>query len=147
MSILKVISGIIKPVTDLIDNLHTSDEEKLELKNQLTVVENEFASKVLEYDTKLMESRSSAILAEAKGESWLQRNWRPMMMLLFAGLLGSYWLGFSPKNMSQETLNQLFALLKLGIGGYIAGRSVEKVTKVLTGGSVLSALKNLKKGK
>jgi hypothetical protein len=48
-------------------------------------------------------------------------------MLGFFGLLASYWLGYSPPNLSQETLGNLFDLLKIGIGGYVVGRSAEKV--------------------
>lgn len=49
MGILSFLSGAIKPITELVDNLHTSDEEKGKLVNELTVLENQMSSKLLEY--------------------------------------------------------------------------------------------------
>ncbi len=127
MSIFSFVAGIFKPAADLVDNLHTSTEEKLALQNEFTKLRNEASAKLLDYESKLIESKSKIIMAEAQGQSWIQRNWRPCMMIFFAFLLGSYWYGYTPKNMGQETVNNLFELLKLGIGGYIVGRSAEKI--------------------
>ena len=90
-------------------------------------MQQEITNRVIEYETKLMDNQAKVILAEAQGESWLQRNWRPLMMVWFAILLGLYWFGLTPPNLSQETINQLFTLMQLGIGGYIIGRSGEKI--------------------
>lgn len=70
------------------------------------------------------------ILAEANG-NWLQRSWRPMMMLFFAGLVGARWFGYSAPNMSEAEIMELWAIVKLGIGGYTIGRSVEKVAPAI----------------
>lgn len=121
------LSNLVEPVTKLIDEVHTSEEEKLAIKAEMLKMQQQITSQVLDYESKLMEAQSNIILAEAKGDSWLQRNWRPMMMVWFASLLGLYWFGYTPPNMSQETLNNLFTLMQLGIGGYIVGRSGEKI--------------------
>lgn len=121
------LSEVVKPVTNLIDELHTSDEEKLAIKAEMFKIQQDITGKVIDYESKLMENQSKIILAEAGGESWLQRNWRPLMMVWFATLLGLYWFGFTPPNLTQETINQLFILMQLGIGGYIVGRSGEKI--------------------
>ena len=60
-SIFGFVSNIIKPVTDMVDKLHTSDDEKLTLRNELAKIENTFNLKVMEYETKLLEARSSII--------------------------------------------------------------------------------------
>jgi len=132
MSIFSFIGEIFKPAADLVDNLHTSDEEKLKLQNAFVKMQNEASGKLLEFEAKLVEAQSKIITAEAQGQSWLQRNWRPLTMLVFNGLLVSYWLGKMPPNMTQETINNLFDLLKLGIGGYICARSAEKVVPKIT---------------
>ena len=80
MGVLDFLSGIVKPITDLIDNLSTSDEERGKLQNELTKIENEFLAKALEYKSKLLDSQGRIVEAEAKGQSWLQRNWRPITM-------------------------------------------------------------------
>lgn len=131
MSILTTIFGfvsnIIQPVADMVDDLNTSDEEKLELKNKLVELENAMQMKVIEYETKLMDSQASIIKSEATGKSWLQRNWRPLMMVFFAIMLGMYWFGYKPEYLSEEALSNLFDLIKIGIGGYVIGRSAEKI--------------------
>ena len=89
----------------------------------------EAAKQTLEMDHAELRAASDIILAEAKGESWLQRNWRPMLMLWFAGLVGAHWLGYTPANLSQETIDHLLTIVQVGVGGYVVGRSAEKVAK------------------
>lgn len=125
MSILTFIGGLIKPATDLIDNLHTSAEEKLQLTNEMRAIENGLATKVIEYETKLMEAKASVINTEAKGESWLQRNWRPITMLVFLTLIVLHYLGL----LAFPIADQMWSLLQIGIGGYIVSRGAEKVMK------------------
>lgn len=121
------LTNLISPVTNLIDELHTSEEEKLKIQSEMFKLQTEITGKVMEYETKLLDAQSSIIMAEAGGESWLQRNWRPMMMIWFAVLLGMFWFGLTPPNITQATIDNLFTLLQLGIGGYIVGRSAEKI--------------------
>ena len=121
------LSELVSPVTKLIDELHTSEEEKLQIKAEMFKLQQDITNKVIAYETQLMDNQAKVILAEAQGESWLQRNWRPLMMIWFAVLLGMYWFGFTPANLSQQTIDQLFLLMQLGIGGYIVGRSGEKI--------------------
>lgn len=47
MGVLDFLRGIVKPITDLIDNLSSSDEERGKQQNELTKIENEFLGKVL----------------------------------------------------------------------------------------------------
>lgn len=121
------LTNLISPVTNLIDQLHTSEEEKLKIQSEMFKLQTEITGKVMEYETKLLEAQSNIIMAEAKGDGWLQKNWRPLMMIWFAVLLGMFWFGLTPPNITQETIDSLFTLLQLGIGGYIVGRSAEKI--------------------
>lgn len=123
MNILSFIGEIFKPAAKLIDDLHTSDEEKLTLKNKLTVIQNEMHSKVIDYETKLLDSQSSIIIAEASGQSWMQRNWRPITMLTFLGLVVCDSFGWLANPLAAEA----WTLLQIGLGGYVTGRSIEKV--------------------
>lgn len=67
------------------------------------------------------------IVAEAKSGSWLTQNWRPITMLWFAGLVGAHWLGYTPENLPEEQVEKLLDIVQIGIGGYVVGRSAEKV--------------------
>ncbi len=71
--------------------------------------------------------RAGVIKAEAQGDSWLQRSWRPIVMLVFTALIVCRWLGWSAPDLSEAVELKLFSIVQLGIGGYIASRGIEKV--------------------
>jgi len=102
------------------------------------------AVKIREIEAQLeqtrLEVRGQAVQAEAKGESWLQRNWRPLTMVWFSALIGGYWFGYTPDNLSDEAVLSLFGLIKLGLGGYVIGRSAEKITKEISGSGLLGKM-------
>jgi tRNA G37 N-methylase TrmD len=123
MGVLSLIGGILKPVTSLIDNLHTSDEEKITLHNELSSIENSFAERVLDYEAKITQMKADVIMTEAKGDSWLQRNWRPLTMLTFLTLIVAHYCGI----LAFEIADQMWTLLQIGIGGYIGSRGAEKI--------------------
>ena len=125
MNILSFIGEIFKPAASLIDNLHTSTEEKLTLKNKLTVIQNEMHSKIIDYETKILASQTAIITAEANGQSWIQRNWRPITMLTFLALVVCDSFGWLANPLAAEA----WTLLQIGLGGYVAGRSVEKTVQ------------------
>lgn len=123
MNIFSFISQIFEPAVKLIDDVHTSTEEKLQLKNTLSTIQNEMHSKVLQYETKILESKTAIITAEAAGQSWLQRSWRPITMLTFLALVVCDSFGWLANPLAAEA----WTLLQIGLGGYVAGRSLEKV--------------------
>lgn len=73
---------------------------------------------------------ASIVALEARG-NWLQRSWRPLMMLFFAALVGARWFGFSAPNMSEAEVLELWGIVKLGLGGYTIGRTAEKITPAI----------------
>ena len=128
MGVLDFLGGIVKPFTDLIDNLTTTDEERGKLINELTKIENEFLGKALEYESKLLDSQSRVVEAEAKGQSWLQRNWRPITMLTFLILVVCDSFGWLAFRLS----NEAWTLLQIGLGGYVVGRTGEKIVEKIS---------------
>lgn len=110
-----------------IDKIFPNKEEAEKLKAQITL-------EAMKGDAKELESATQIIIAEASGESWLQRNWRPLLMLWFAALLGAHWLGYTPDNLGEETILKLLDIVQVGIGGYVLGRSGEKMVKAYKGG-------------
>lgn len=123
MGILSFLSAAVKPVTDLVDELHTSDEEKGQIKHAMLTLQNEMSSQVLALEGQLLAARSSIINTEASGESWLQRNWRPITMLTFLVLVVLDAFGLTQFRLAGEA----WTLLQLGLGGYVLGRSAEKI--------------------
>lgn len=122
------LAGIIKPVADLIDNVHTSEEERLEIKAKLFQMQNEMSAKVMDYEARLLEAQTKVITAEAQGQSWLQRTWRPITMLTFLVLVVADTFGLTEFRLAAEA----WTLLQIGLGGYVVGRSAEKVIPKVT---------------
>jgi hypothetical protein len=86
---------------------------------------------VLDYEKSVQANQSSVIISEAKGESFLQRNWRPITMLWFCIIIAMYWFGVSPPNATEAVILELFGIIKLGLGGYTIGRSGEKIAATI----------------
>lgn len=121
--VLDFIAGIFKPVTDLVDELHFSGEEKARARAGIVQAQSALTFKMLEYEAKLMEHQASVIKAEAAGQSWLQRSWRPITMLTFLVLVVCDSFGL----LQFRLADQAWTLLQIGLGGYVIGRSAEKV--------------------
>ncbi len=135
MAIPAWLLGIFKPITELVDELHTSKEEKGQIEVALTGALTEAGVKILDYETKLAQAQSNIIIAEAQGQSWLQRNWRPVMMLTFGFIvlwnhaLAPIFAWLFDAVLPELTLpGGLWTTIQIGIGGYIGGRSLEKIT-------------------
>lgn len=127
--IVNAVTGLFSGLIGAIDDWHTSDEEKLTIKMQMFLAQGKLMSTVFDYEKQMMQMQADIITSEAKSEHWLVASWRPITMLTFVGLVAAHWFGFTPENMPQETVDNLFLLVQLGLGGYVVGRSAEKVAK------------------
>ncbi|QDE27280.1 3TM-type holin [Paremcibacter congregatus] len=78
-------------------------------------------------EMKELDAAMKIIVAEAQGGAWLQRSWRPVTMLTFTGLIVAKWLGVTAPGITEQIELELFAIIKIGLGGYVFGRSAEKV--------------------
>lgn len=89
----------------------------------------ELAQMVAGGELQTMANRFNVIIAEAQSDSWLTRSWRPITMLTFVSLIVAHWMGWSQPNLSEAQLLSLFDLVKIGLGGYVIGRSAEVFAK------------------
>jgi hypothetical protein len=130
-AIIAPVAGLFTKALDIVDDFvpdkDLANKLKAALKQQImSIAHGEFLQ--------LLKSQTAIILAEAKG-GWLQRNWRPMLMMTFMIIIANnyiihpYLALFAPGKSLQLTLPpEMWSLLKIGVGGYVVGRSVEKVT-------------------
>lgn len=81
-------------------------------------------------------AQSEIVKAEAQSSNWLASGWRPITMLTFTSLIVARWFGWAAPDLSPEEYIKLWDIVQLGLGGYVIGRSVEKITP-----SLASALK------
>ena len=77
--------------------------------------------------------QAEIVKAEAQSDHWLAACWRPILMLTFGGLIVARWLGFSAPNITEAEVLKLWDIVQLGLGGYVIGRSVEKVVPAIAG--------------
>jgi hypothetical protein len=118
-----LLQSLLGPIVDLVGRFIPDPEKKAAA--QLEVMKMAQAGELAQLNAALQ-----VILAESNG-NWLQRSWRPLMMLFFASLVGARWFGYSAPSMSEAEVLELWAIVKLGIGGYTLGRSVEKVAPAI----------------
>ncbi len=128
-----MLSAIIGP---LIGGIFGVIDKAVEDKDEAARIKSKLQEMVLTGQIKEIESAAQIIVAEARGDSWLQRNWRPMLMCLFGLIvannyvLAPYILLFMGVDVELTIPPDMWDLLKLGVGGYVLGRSVEKGVQV-----------------
>ena len=140
MSILNFIGQIFEPAVKLVDDLHTSEEEKLTLKAKLLEIQTGVITQSLELEKASLEAKASIITQEAKSDSWLTRSWRPIVMLTLVTSVMAYWFGFTPTDPATglstiplEVVNRMYSLVQIGVGGYIGSRGAEKIIPKIVG--------------
>lgn len=116
----------VKGVTDLVGQF-VEDKDKA---NQL---ESEIKAKLINLEQEVVKAQRDTIVAEAKSQSFLARNWRPIMMLTFVFIIANNYIFFpyiqlfGGQAVELEIPDAMWGLLKIGVGGYVLGRSGEKM--------------------
>jgi len=78
-------------------------------------------------------AQAKIISTEAASQHWLAANWRPITMLTFVGLIVARMFGYTAEGISEAEYIELWGLIKIGLGGYVVSRSVEKVAPSFLG--------------
>jgi len=129
---LPIIGKVLESSLGIVDQLVPDKDLAAKIKAGIT-------QSVEDNAAKLDLAGADIVKTEAQGESWLQRNWRPILMLTIVSIIFNnyvlvpYLSLFTEKVAVLELPGGLWALLNVGVGGYVAGRSGEKIAKVLKG--------------
>jgi len=89
-------------------------------------------TKLLEVYVEVEKLKVSVLNTELSG-GWLQRNWRPILMMIAILIIANNYLfaPYFPTNFIElELPAELWTLLQIGVGGYVGGRSIEKAVKI-----------------
>ena len=116
---------LVKGVGGVIDNLHTSEEEKL-------AAEQKVKELIASYETQMEKEISSRWNADMKSDSWLSKNVRPLVLvfLVVSTVLMIFVDAGAIKFEVKDTWVDLLQLVLITvIGAYFGGRSLEKVKK------------------
>lgn len=130
--IQNLVGTIAAPVFDVID-------KAVEDKDQAAQLKAELQRRLIDQQDARLNAQMKVILAEATGESWLQRNWRPLLMTVIVVIVANNYLlapylgAIFGVGLHLALPEQLWNLMTLGVGGYIAGRSGEKIAGTLRG--------------
>jgi len=115
---------------ELISRVWPDPQQQAEELRKLKELEQSGDLAELQAYIQILQGRVSIIKEEASSEHFITATWRPITMLTFTGLVVARWLGFSAEGITEAEYIQLWEILKLGIGGYVVGRSGEKIMKV-----------------
>ena len=89
--------------------------------------EAEAMRQLLAHQSEIESAAAKIIQTEAASTHWLAANWRPLTMLVFVGLIVARWFGWAAPGLQEAEYLKLWSIVEFGLGGYVVGRSVEKV--------------------
>jgi len=116
---------LIKSVGGVIDNLHTSKEEKLE-------AEQKIKSMIMGYEAEMQKQVTERWKMDMQSDSWLSKNIRPLVLIFLVVstvLLVFIDAGVISFEVKSSWVDLLQLVLITVIGAYFGGRSLEKVKK------------------
>ena len=124
---LPIISNIVSEVGETVREIIPDKDQADRLVSAITNV-------FVKHEADIIKEQSANIRAEVASKSWLARNWRPITMLTFLGLVAAHWLGYTAENVTEAEVLSMMDLIKIGLGGYVVGRSAEKIAPMVIEG-------------
>lgn len=130
-----ILSLLVGPITTLLGKI--IPDPNLRAQAQLKMMELQSQGELADLDAKLKDDLAAAgiVQAEASSGHWLTSSWRPITMLVFVALICCRIFGLTSVHVPDAEYAQLWELVKIGLGGYVIGRSAEKIA-----GPVVSAV-------
>ena len=113
---MKPVVDFVRSIGEVVDKLTLPSRQKKQL-------ESELSQMIYTLEDRIASEQAVVLREEARG-NWLQRSWRPLVMLTFAFiiLIGI----FTDLPLLADT-SRFWDLLEIGLGGYLIGRSGEKI--------------------
>lgn len=93
--------------------------------------EAEAMRQLLEHQAEIESAAAKIIQTEAASQHWLAANWRPLTMITFVALIVARWFGLAAPDLSDAEYIKLWSIVEFGLGGYVVGRSVEKIAPTI----------------
>ena len=118
-------ADLVKGIGGVVDDLHTSKEEKLEAERKIKEL-------IANYEVEMEKNITSRWEADLKSDSWLSKNVRPLV-LIFLIICTMLLIFIDAGTIKFEVKSSWVDLLQLVlitvIGAYFGGRSFEKTKK------------------
>jgi hypothetical protein len=131
------VGGLVTGIFSGIDSISTTQEEKDKIKLEVEKVQTAFMLQMATLKNDVVKEQAAIIRAEVGKGNWLTASWRPILMLTF-GFVILYSVvapsfGAPPIDMTQIP-DRFWGLVTVGVGGYVGGRTLEKVTPAIVDG-------------
>jgi hypothetical protein len=118
-----ILAKLVGQAGNIIDEVVTSKEEKLQLKNELKKV-------ILDHEIEAQKNITERWKADTNSDSFLSKNVRPMVLIFLVVssvimvFIDAGWINFE---ISQSNQSLLTTSLTVTLGAYFGGRTFEKV--------------------
>lgn len=124
---MSLIQAIIGPVAGIVDKFVEDKDLKAKLNQELEL-------EMLKKQDELTKIAADVVKTEAASEHWIVAAWRPILMLVITFIVAMHYAIFPIANLFGVDLMitlppELWNLLTIGVGGYVVGRSGEKMVK------------------
>jgi hypothetical protein len=119
-----LLTALVPTLNKVVGNLFPDPEQQAKAQAEMTM-------QLLKHQGDIEQAAASIIRSEAESSHWLAANWRPITMLVFVALIVARWFGFAAPNLSEAEYLKLWSIVEFGLGGYVVGRSVEKIAPTI----------------
>tara|TARA_R100000808_G_C2076445_1_gene101942 strand:- start:234 stop:647 length:414 start_codon:yes stop_codon:yes gene_type:complete len=132
---MPLVSAILPIVGNVMDRILPED------KNKRMEVERELNMALMQNSAAIEQAAASVIKAEAESEHKITATWRPILMLTITAIVGWNYLAAPLVELCVRLFagdaiplsiplpEELWNLLMIGVGGYVVGRSGEKIAR------------------
>jgi hypothetical protein len=120
MALNVLIPALAPIIGKIVGNLFPDPEQKAK-------AEAEALQQLMTHQAQIEQAAAQIIQTEAASTHWLAANWRPLLMLTFGFLIVARWFGYAAPELSEAEYLKLWSIVEFGLGGYVIGRSVEKI--------------------
>ena len=130
-----ILTGLAGPLGQVAERYFDNKDDQQAFKNAVEL-------EILKNQKEFQDLSANIVLAEAKSEHWLTASWRPFTMILFALVIAIniliipyvvipiLWMFSIPVPEFMVIPEQVWTLITIGLGGYVGGRSGEKMVKM-----------------
>ena len=121
-------AGLGKAVDDVLGRFFQDKDKAAEAAQELRLA-------MMEHEQTAQQVARDVVVAEAKSEYWVTSAWRPLVMIMFAVMIGNNYIiapyldAIFGTSVMFDMPDQAWNMLSVGLGGYVVGRSAEKTMK------------------
>lgn len=125
MNVLGLIAPVITAIGEILKGVIANEGDRQKILGDIE-------SQLVAWQSRTLQAQRDIVLGEING-SWMQRNWRPTLMGVFGAIIANNYIiapyvgALTGSAVYLPIPAEMWTLMTIGIGGYIGGRSGEKI--------------------